>query len=507
MAFASQTANPAYAARPRRVAGSVAATGISQAFAMLAGAVLALLVARRFGSGPRTDGFFVAYGVYSLLTLVAQSARTSIAARLVESREHFGAFNAYLGGAVLVFAASAVPFVALAGPLGSLLVNGRPQAEGVARDTLLLLWPAVGGQLFAALAAAMLGILEDFRTAAAAYASGGIVSIAAFLSLAPPLGIRAVPVAVLVGTAVTAVPLVYALRRAGWRPSRLAGAVRAASTLTLGSLALVGTQVLYVVSLALAARVSPGAPTLYTYAYFALGLVMALAVSPVATVLAAPLAATWDRNPASLRPYVEDVFRTGLLVLAPIVAAAALAGPALGRALVPSLGADRVDETVGAFLVLAPSLLSALAIAVPLPALFAAGRYRTVAILFAPVLVLHVLLSAAAVQTGSLRWLAAAATVSSFAVAATLLAALYGRGATRLALALAADALDVLVPAVASFGFGAAVFGRDARAWIVGAGLYAAVVILVMPAHRRLAARLLRALDRRPRAPAQSAPS
>src|SRR5437867_1393516 len=159
--------HPPDPAAPRRVALSVVFTGASQGVSMIAGGVLAILVAALFGSTAQTDGFFLAYGVYSLLVLVAQSTRTAIPARLLETETLFGAFDRYLAGAALLFLASGVALLGFAGPLATLLTGSDAgPAHAAAAESLRILWPAVGGQLFAALAAAMLGVAGDFTRAA-----------------------------------------------------------------------------------------------------------------------------------------------------------------------------------------------------------------------------------------------------------------------------------------------------------------------------------------------------
>src|SRR6185312_762787 len=55
-------------------------TGISTA------AVLGLILARKFGHGVKTDGFFAAYGVYLGLVLVAGSLRVIVLPRFVTAR-------------------------------------------------------------------------------------------------------------------------------------------------------------------------------------------------------------------------------------------------------------------------------------------------------------------------------------------------------------------------------------------------------------------------------------
>jgi hypothetical protein len=162
---------------------------------------------------------------------------------------------------------------------------------------------------------------------------------------------------------------------------------------------------------------------------------------------------------------------------------------------------------------LSPSVVTALAIAVPLVALFALGRYRAIAFVAVPVVALHVALSALAGLLGSFELVAGAATVGSFAIAASLFGLLYGSAAPGVVGRLGAELARVALPALVAFGLPAlALLARGGGlvalgAWLVGLVLYAAAVAGLLPLHRELALRLLRALGTRPRAPEPSAPS
>src|SRR5258708_10360115 len=61
-------------------------TGISTAAVSGSAAVLGLILARKFGHGVKTDGFFAAYGVYLGLVLVAGSLRVIVLPRFVAAR-------------------------------------------------------------------------------------------------------------------------------------------------------------------------------------------------------------------------------------------------------------------------------------------------------------------------------------------------------------------------------------------------------------------------------------
>src|SRR5215813_9326771 len=64
-------------------------TGISTAAVSGSAAVLGVILARKFGHGVKTDGFFAAYGVYLALVLVAGSLRVVVLPRFATARvEH-----------------------------------------------------------------------------------------------------------------------------------------------------------------------------------------------------------------------------------------------------------------------------------------------------------------------------------------------------------------------------------------------------------------------------------
>lgn len=491
----------------RRVAASVALTGVAQIATMVLGGVLAVLVAARFGSNAHTDGFFAAYGVYAMVILLAQSMRVTVVPRLLPEHEppaagapSFEAFNRYLAAVLLIFVVFGVVFVALGDPLSDVL-TGDAEAHSTARTALAILWPAAGFQLFAALSAAMLGLLGDYVLAAVSYSVGGLTSIGAFLAMEGALGIDSLPVAVLIGSAVTAVPLAVALWRAGWRPalSGLRESAAGAGMIAVASLATVQLQLMYLISIAFAARLEEGAVTIFSYAFFGLGLLIALVASSVPIVFAAPLAATWDRDPASLRPFQDDVFRTGLMVLVPMIAAAALLGDDIGRTLLAEFSEADVQATVRTFLILSGLAVVAVALAIPVTALFTQGRYRAMALLTVPVLAVYVALSAAAATTDSLYWLAAAMPVAWLGFGLCLLALLYGPGFLRIAGHLGWEAVRLGVPAAACFAAPAALLhdgsaAGDIAAFVLGLILYGALVAWFMPAYRNLAVRLAASL-------------
>lgn len=490
----------------RRAVLGVGVTSLGQIVVGVASGVQAILVAAIFGVTAGTDGFFAAYGVYSLAVLLAQSWRVTLVPRLVDSGSSFHSFNRFCGGAGLVFALTGVLFVPLGGPLASFLTGDLPgRAQDVAQEALLIMWPAAGCQLIAALSAAMLGVLGQYSRAALAYGLGSVVSIGSLVALEPSLGMTAVPCSILIGSLVTAVPLTWALVRAGWRPARsvvlaLGDNARAAGLALVSSLTNVFVYLVFIISIAVATRLGEGVATIYTYAYFVIGLVTTLVGSSVMIVLAAPLAAVWDRRPESLRPYRDDVFRTGLMIVIPVAAAAAVLGEDVTGAVLGQFSDSEAHLLVVTFLVLSPSLATTVASTVPSLALFTLGRYPATAVVALVALAIQGALSLGAWALDSLVALAAAGTAASVIRMVGAFMLLYGPGVLAVCARLGRQLLELAVPAAACFALPALLLAGgdgivlDASAFAIGALLYAAFIGFLMPPHRLLALRLLRSV-------------
>lgn len=494
--------------RSDRVGGNAVIASVSQAAAMISGGLLAVLVAILIGNDARTDGFFAAFAVYSTVVAFAQSARTTVVARLVEGRERFGAFNGFLGAAILITLVVSVAFGPLGTVLARLLTGDLPDAAATtAQDALLILWPAAILQLFAALGAAMLGALGDFARAGIAFVAGSMLAIVAFVLLEPSLGIDGLSVAVLIGSVLSASVVAWALVQAGWRPARetvtepLAG-VRAARVLTISSVSFLLAQLGFIVSLALGARLGVGVITVFTYAYMAMGLFSALFVSSIPMVLAVPLARSWDRDPASLVPHHEGVFRAGLLLSLPVVAAALLVGDELGRFVLADFTAAEVGLAVELFVIFSVNLIWGLAQTVPYAALVAVGRYAAIAFVTAGVVAIQIGLSFAAASLDSVTLLAGAIPASAGFSALACFWIVTPRYIGLAGPALLAILLRLLLAAAVAFGAPALVAraldlpAADFVALIAGVAAFAAIVLRLLPREWDILQRLAAAVPR-----------
>ena len=468
------------------------------------GAVLALVVLFAFGKTAKTDGLFTAYGVYGILLMVAQSLRTTIVARLVEAPSLWTAVDSYAGAVLALTVAAAVPLIALGDPLAHVLTGAASgDAHDTARTALWLFALAGGAQLLAALGAAALGALNRFVAVSVAYLSAGVASIVGVVALAGPLDVTAVPVAVAAGSALNAALMARGLLVAGWRPQRqvamlVSGLGRRVWIIVSGAALYAGSQAIFVVSLALAARMGNGAATVYTYAFFAASFIVGSSSGSVGIVLAAPLAQTWDRSPASLTPHLRVIVRLGATLTLPVLGVAAIAGGDLAALVFGSkLTTADTNALAGCFLALAGFMLATLAMTVPLLAAFALSRYSVVAAIALAAVIAHVALSIAAATTDRLEVLAATASLSTMLILIGLLLVVYGRDIRSPVLAVIAEILPPAAVTAITFGVAASLtlvvpgrLGAVALA-AVGASAYVALLRKLLPRNWELVRRLL----------------
>src|SRR3954451_6587630 len=86
-------------------------TGLSTATVSGCAALAGALLARKFGHGARTDGFFAAYAVYVVFLLVANALRVVVLPELARARQA-GALGRGVGSWALALAVPLVPAVA-----------------------------------------------------------------------------------------------------------------------------------------------------------------------------------------------------------------------------------------------------------------------------------------------------------------------------------------------------------------------------------------------------------
>jgi peptidoglycan biosynthesis protein MviN/MurJ (putative lipid II flippase) len=432
-------------------------------FAMAAAsAIQAVLYLSSFGTNGRTDGFFVAFALYTTFGVFSQSLRLTSVPLLVEPnpRLPLRQFAALLG---LI----AVPIIVLsgplAGPMASILAPGLDAADrAVTRDALPVLGLATVAQLWAAGGATVLAIRGRFNAVAGSYIAGAAAGLCAYLALMGTADELTLGWSMLTMGIVTCGCMLWGVRTSGGfgpRGGLRLGRVPADAIHVLGRTAVyLAFNLLFVVTLSFASHASAGETTVLSYAYlFASYLVagtgMALGMSRIPDMTRSARAA----RQAVVRETVPQGFRYSVLLVAPLLAALVTAGaPAIHEVLPSSLNADGVSSLRTFGLLLVPWTVAALLVNFLLPAMFAVGRAGLVNALAAPLLVLHVIASVVANELFGIEGVVGAFCLAPATFGAVLLFA--GAEERRVAIALAkemaGDATRFLVLAAVAFGGG-----------------------------------------------------
>lgn len=491
---------------------SAASAGLAMSlatFAMAAASgIQAILYLDSFGVGGRTDGFFIAFGLYATFGVFSQSIRVTSVPLLVGYRARLGPreFAVVMAAIGLPVAIATIP---LAGPLAALLAPGLSAANrAVTESALPLLGGAMVLQLWAAGAATLLAVRNRFGAVAFAYALGSAAGLVVFLFARGPAAELSLAWSMLAMAVVTcACSLFSAARSRPAGPERAPGQLRIGEAVAKAPLVLGRTAIylafngLYVITIAFVSRSQAGDATVlsYTYlfaSYLVSGTAFALGMGRIAEMRRATIA---DRAQA-LAETVVPGFRYSMLVVAPALMVLVLCVPTLAGNLLPSsLEATDVEQLrlFGALLV--PWTIAAVAVNLLLPALLALGKARFVNALAIPLVVLQV----AATAIGSALFGAGGAVGAFFIAPACLATALAFSGARGAAGSLAAslgrETLRFGGLATASFGLagliGFTVTGGTAAALIAGIGgsiAYLGLLPLVAPHESAVAIAALR---------------
>lgn len=482
-------------------------------FAMAAAsAIQAVLYLGHFGTNVRTDGFFVAFALYSTFGVFSQSLRLTSVPLLVEpgARLSVREFAATLGCVALPVLLLTVP---LAGPLAHLIAPGlHPEGRDVTASALPVLGCAMVLQLWAAGGATVLAIRDRFNIVAGAYMSGAFAGLVAFLALMGSAGEQTLGWSMLTMAIVTCGWMMAGIARSGGlaggraESSFMPAALARNAGMILGRTAVyLAFNVLFVITLAFASHASAGGTTVLSYAYlFASYLVagtgMALGMSSIPDMTRDARA----RRQALVAETVPRGYRYAMLIVAPALAALIAVGAPLIHVVLPrSLNAAEVSTLRTFAALLVPWTVCALLVNFLLPVLFALGRAGLLNALALPLVVVHLVATAIGSALFGVDGAVGAFFVAPACFAAVLLVAGAGREAAPALLAeLAGDALRFVALAALAFGAGWALgtalhseFAQVALAAVIGCALYLAGLRLV--ARRQLQV-LLNAVAVRP---------
>jgi peptidoglycan biosynthesis protein MviN/MurJ (putative lipid II flippase) len=464
-------------------------------FAMAAAsAIQAVLYLGHFGTNARTDGFFVAFALYSTFGVFSQSLRLTSVGLLVQpgarlSVREFAATLGFVALPVLLLT------TALAGPLSHLIAPGlHAQGREVTAAALPVLGCAMVLQLWAAGAATVLAIRSAFTTIAGAYMGGAAAGLISFLALMGSAGVQTLGYSMLAMALVTSSWMGLGIRRSGGLGAR-GGSFSPPALARHGGLMFGRTiiylafNVLFVITLAFASRSAAGATTVLSYAYlFASYLVagtgMALGMSSIPDM-------TREARAERLAVVAETVprgFRYAMLIVAPALAGLIAAGAPLVHAVLPnSLSAAQVGTLQTFTALLVPWTIAALLVNFLLPVMLALGRARLLGVLAPALLVLHLAATAIGYMLAGVDGAVGAFFVAPSCLAAVLLVEGAGRArAASLARELAADCARFLGLATLAFGASWAIgdtlsgeFAQAAVTGVLGCGIYAAGLLVI----------------------------
>ena len=448
---------------------------------MVFGGVLALMVAQAFGKNAKTDAFFAAYGVYAVGLTFAQTFRLTAVSRLVRARGP-ETITRLLGAVAIMTLVAAVPMVALADPLGRLLVTADP--GNVAPTALRILWVALAGQLLAAMLATILAVRGAFTVIGVATLLAGLISVGMFLLLEPSLGIAAASAGLVASAIWLTAVFGLTLLRAGWRPVSptarfMRGTCSEAVRLLYASTTFIGVNLAYVICIAISARQGSGEVTLFAYAYVLGGVLVGITANVTAMVRSPTVVASADRTKEAAAVGVWS-FRFTVVLAGPVLAMAMLVGrPVIGFALGSGFSGANVHEILVTTLCLIGWILGAAAGIFAVVELLARGELRRLAALAAFLVAAVTGLGLVGGALAGIEGIAAALSIATLGVAAVQLrwafGAVWQREAARMLRACLRE-LVVLAVAFAPAAVLRGVLGETTVATIVAALLAAALV-------------------------------
>jgi hypothetical protein len=475
-------------------------------FAMAAAsAIQAVLYLSEFGTSGRTDGFFVAFALYTIVGVFSQSIRMTSANLLIGERPRLltAEYGVCLGLIAIPILVLTFPF---ADQFAHLLAPGLDAADrAVTADALPLLGLAAALQLWAAGGATLLAVRDRFNAIAAAYIFGAALGLVVYLAVSPLAKELTLGWSMLAMAAGTLGAMLVGLRGARPGSSVAKPSFAPARLVSMSGLILARTAIylvfnaLFMVTLAFAGGYAEGDATVLSYAYLfasylVAGTAFALGLSRIADMRRGALG-EWREV---LSDTVPSGFRYSMLIAAPAMAGLIVAGaPLIGELLPHSF--DPADvETLRVFAaLLAPWVVAALLVNLLLPALLALGRGRLVNAL-APHIGVTTLGGALYGSDG----VVGAAFVAPAVFATVLFFAGAREGRWALARTLAADGGRLAAFAAASFGSAALVAALVAEglaeallAGALGSALYVGCVLLTTP---RLVSVLLGAIRKAP---------
>jgi peptidoglycan biosynthesis protein MviN/MurJ (putative lipid II flippase) len=462
-------------------------------FAMAAASGLqAALYLHSYGIDGRTDGFFVAFALYTVFGVFSQSIRVTSAPLLVDEENGLPP-RRFAATLVLIAAPVALLTIPLAHPLALLLAPGLSDADrAVTQEALPILGGAMILQLWAAGAATMLAVRDRFNTVAGAYIAGAAVGLVAYLAVSGSAGELSLGYSMLAMAATTCGLMLAGLRGGAIAGRRHSAQLRLGRLIADAGLILGRTSIylafnaLYLITLAFTTSFSPGDATVLSYAYlFASYLVAGTAFALGMSRIADMSREVSSDTRAAFGDTVPQGFRYSMLICAPAMAGFVAAGASIiGVLFSASLGPEDVRTLQEFGALLSIWTVAALIVNLLLPAMFAVGKARLTNLLAPALLAVHI---AASVVGGALfgsLGVVGAAFIAPSLFACVMLAKGAPQIAGHLAREVGRDALRFMLAAAGCFGLGAMLgtaLGDGLGAAVVAGGIGSALYLMLLP--------------------------
>jgi peptidoglycan biosynthesis protein MviN/MurJ (putative lipid II flippase) len=365
---------------------------VSLLLSALIGAAQGLLLVFIVGEGDDVDAFLAAYSLYVVFAIFGGSLRASIVPVLgahVSDAPFRERATEVLSRVLLMGLVVIAGFVAISVPAGQLLTLGLPAADRwTAVFTLLLLAPAAFTQIYSAAQAAVLVGARRFAVSATLYVVSGAVALGLSAALLALIGVLGAAVGLLVGGIANAAGHSVYIRSFGVHPrpqrARLRDRRQRELAIVLVSAASLAVALQLDLAIALASVSNdPGAITAYSYAYFLVGLALAISSFPLGLVTIPELVEDYARRGReATREYITRIAPYAFAVLAPTIAAFAICGkPVLELVFEDSLSDHAIDVIYGAGVALGVSTVPQTLLFLTASVALAIGRARVFLVL------------------------------------------------------------------------------------------------------------------------------
>jgi peptidoglycan biosynthesis protein MviN/MurJ (putative lipid II flippase) len=319
----------------------------------LLGAGQALLLVFIVGEGNDTDAFLAAYSLYVVFAIFGGSLRASIVPLLgaVDSDSTLRERASEIGSRVLMMGVVAMVGLAAVSPLlGQLMTTGLPSGDRwTAVLALVVLAPAAFLQIEAAALSAVLTAARRFVFSSSLYVGAGALALACSAALLELMGVIGAGLGLLVGALALAGGHAVYLHRFGvrLRPRLSLGKDRRQGELAVLLVAAAALGIALQVNLAISLSAlsgDTGVITVYSYAYFFVGMLLTISALPLGLVTMPDLIQSIARDgSAAVREYLSRMAPYAFAVLAPLLFAYA----ADGRPLVEAIFSNSLsDESI-----------------------------------------------------------------------------------------------------------------------------------------------------------------